>query len=394
MPLKDKHILIGIGGGIAVYRVAELARLLVRQGASVRCIMTRSAQEFVTPLTFEALTGEEVHTELFDLTNEREMGHIRLARWADAIVIAPATANLLTKFAWGVADDLLTTLYQANEAPVLVAPAMNHTMWESGATQANVRTLTERGIRFIGPASGELACGEEGAGRLSEPEAIADALLPLLLTQQLAGQRWVINAGPTVEAWDDVRILTNRATGRLGSELATLASAMGADVTLVAGPGTPAASARVARSDVESAEEMLASCKEAAAGCNTFVATAAVSDFRFAEKIEGKLKRGDTQAMQVEIAANADIVADIAAMEKRPQFVVAFAAEATDHVEEASRKLAAKGADAIIANDISNMGSDMAGGWFVTGKDAREIHVAPKAEFAEHIIRFITEQTS
>lgn len=391
---KDKKILIGIGGGIAVYRVAELVRLLIRQGAEVRCIMTRSAQAFVTPLTFEALSGEEVHTELFDLTSERTMGHIQLARWADAIVIAPTTANLLTKFAWGVADDLLTTLYQANEAPVLIAPAMNRAMWESSATQANIQTLKARGIRFIGPASGALACGEEGAGRLSEPETIADALLPLLLPQRLQGQKWVVNAGPTIEAWDGVRILTNRATGRLGSELATLASAMGAHVTLVAGPGTPATSTRVKRIDVECADEMLAACHEAATGCTTFIATAAVSDFRFAAPVAGKLKRGDSTTMQVAMAANPDIVAEIAAMEKRPELVVAFAAEAADHIEHASRKLEAKGVDAIIANDIGNMGSDTAGGWLITREATRELHAAPKARFAAEIIQQIMELSS
>lgn len=389
--MSGKRILIGIGGGIAVYRVAELVRLLMKQGTEVRCVMTRSACEFVTPLTFEALTGEEVHTELFDLTSEREMGHIRLARWADAVVIAPATANLLTKLAYGIADDLLTTIMLVNENPVLVAPAMNHSMWLSAATQANVETLRARGVRFSGPSLGELACGESGPGRLNEPEAIADDLLPLLCQQELAGQHWVIDAGPTFERWDSVRILTNRASGTLGAHLANTASAMGARVTLVAGPGTPACSHRVERIDVESADEMLAACLEEANGADTFIATAAVSDFAFKAPAEGKLKRGDTVAMQVELTANPDIVATVAAMDHRPKRVIAFAAEAADHVTHARDKLTRKGVDAIFANDVANMGISSAGGWWITTDKEKQIDAMPKEELALTLIELITE---
>ena len=386
---------MGIGGGIAVYRVAELVRLLIKQGAKVRCVMTQSACEFVTPLTFEALTGEQAHTELFDLTGEREMGHIQLARWADAVVIAPATANLITKLAYGIADDLLTTIMQVNEKPVLLAPAMNHSMWESPATQQNIATLRSRGVQFSGPASGELACGETGAGRLNEPEMIADDLLPLLYKQTheqgLAGQRWVINAGPTWERWDDVRILTNRATGSLGALLADRASRFGASVTLIAGPGTPACSQRVDRISVESAQEMLEACQQKAEGADIFIGTAAVSDFAFKEPSSGKIKRGETQSMQVEFISNPDIVATIAGMEKRPKQVIAFAAEATDHVAHAKEKLTRKGVDAIFANDVSNMGSDRAAGWWITAKAAEEFKAVPKAEIAKQMIEKIME---
>ncbi|MCF7821763.1 MAG: bifunctional phosphopantothenoylcysteine decarboxylase/phosphopantothenate--cysteine ligase CoaBC [Mariprofundaceae bacterium] len=389
--LTGKHILIGIGGGIAVYRVAELVRLLIRQGAEVRCVMTRSACEFVTPLTFEALTGEEVHTELFDLAGERTMGHIQLARWADAVVIAPATANLITKLAYGIADDLLTTIMQVNDNPVLIVPAMNHSMWNSSATQENVEKLKFRGICFSGPEHGELACGEEGPGRLSEPETIIERLLPLISEQNLAGQRWVINAGPTWESWDSVRLLTSRATGTLGSCLAAIASAHGADVTFVAGPGTPETPDSIHRINVESAGEMLTGCREAAKGADLFIASAAVSDFRFSKLITEKLKRGDIEQLQIELTANPDIVATIASPGERPRHVIAFAAESSNHVEHARKKLDRKGVDAIFANDTGNMGSASASGWWITPDQIEQIDPLPKEKIAEKIIEKIME---
>ncbi|HXH73097.1 MAG TPA: bifunctional phosphopantothenoylcysteine decarboxylase/phosphopantothenate--cysteine ligase CoaBC [Mariprofundaceae bacterium] len=387
--LTGKRILIGIGGGIAVYRVAELARLLMKQGAEVRCVMTKAAQQFVTPLTFEALTGEAVHSELFDLTAERTMGHIALARWADVLLLAPATANLLAKHAYGIADDLLTTLLQVREGPVLAAPAMNVSMWRSPATQANVAILRERGVSFIGPVAGALACGEEGEGRLAEPEAIVAALLPLVSEQKLAGQRWVINAGPTREGWDDVRVLSNRASGRLGVCLAEAAAAMGARVTLVAGPGTPASLAGFERVDVETAHEMQAACESLAKNADVFVATAAVSDYRFAAPVEGKIKREGRETLQAEFAANPDIVAGIAAMPERPRKVIAFAAERSDHVAHARDKLARKKVDAVVANDASRMGAATGSGWWVTVDKVVELPEADKAIFAQSLIEQI-----
>lgn len=394
MLLGNKRILLGMGGGIAVYRVAELVRLLVKQGAEVRCVMTRSACEFVTPLTFEALTGNSVHTRLFDLVGDddspaHQMGHIQLARWADAIIIAPATAGLLARLAHGIADDLLSTIMLVSEAPVLLAPAMNHSMWTHPATRNNTTTLRTRGMHVIGPAAGMLACGEEGAGRLSEPEDIFAALLPLLTRPTLAGQHWVINAGPTVESWDSVRILTNRASGTLGSLMASHVATMGAAVTLIAGPGTPATCTAVHRIDVESADAMLAACLQAAAGATVFVGTAAVSDFRFAKPSPGKIKRGSTGQMVVELTANPDIVASIAHMCDRPGMVVAFAAEAENHIAYGRKKLAAKGVDAIVANDIGNMGSQTAGGWWLTADHEAELCCGNKQAFAEAIIHQI-----
>jgi len=397
---KGKRILIGIGGGIAVYRVAELARILIKAGAEVRCVMTRSACEFVTPLTFESLTGEKIHTELFDLTGERhtaergktaehQMGHIQLARWADVVLIAPATANLLARLAHGVADDLLTTIMQVCEKPVLLAPAMNSSMWESAATQRNIATLKQYGLSVVGPESGALACGESGVGRLSENQAILSALKPLLTEQSLVGQHWVINAGPTVEAWDEVRILSNRATGMLGALLADLAAMHGAGVSLIAGPGTPETDPLVKRLDVESAVQMLATCEQEAAGADIFIGTAAVSDFRFAQTRQGKLKRENTTDLTVALTVNPDIVASIAGMKNRPGRVIAFAAEAADHIRHARNKLMHKGVDAIVANDISNMGSASASGWWITAKDELPIRMVSKSEFAQSIFKYI-----
>jgi len=389
--LDGKRILLGIGGGIAVYRVAELARLLIKQGADVRCVMTRAACAFVTPLTFEALTGQPVHTELFDLTSEREMGHIQLARWADAVVIAPATAGLIARIAHGIADDLLSTLMLVNESPVLLAPAMNHSMWSAAATQANLAQLQQRGMQVTGPASGELACGEQGAGRLSEPSAIRDAILSLLAGHQLTGQRWVINAGPTVESWDGVRTLSNRATGSLGAALASHAALQGADVCLIAGPGTPDTHPLVRRIAVESAEQMRTASEDEAAGADMFIGTAAVSDFRFRQTTAGKIKRGDTRAMQVEMVANPDIIAGIARMPERPATVIAFAAEAANHIEHARAKLRSKGVDVVIANDISRMGAREADGWWIDADQELELRSGSKQQFAaaliDHIIR-------
>lgn len=389
--LAGKRILLGIGGGIAVYRVAELARMLVKQGATVRCVMTPAACRFVTPLTFEALTGEKVYTELFDLTAEREMGHIRLARWADVLVIAPATADLIAKIANGISDHLLTTMLQVREGPVLLAPAMNTSMWQSPANARNLELLRGQGMHIIGPEAGMLACGEEGEGRLSEPAAILAALQPLLAEPFLSGQHWVINAGPTWEPWDDVRFLTNRATGELGLALAEAAAAHGATVRLVAGPTVAASSDAVSRHDVMTAEEMLTVCRTLASGADVFVATAAVGDFRFARRLSGKLKRAGGQALQVELVPNPDIVAAIAGMDGRPRRVIAFAAEATDHVEHARAKLQGKGVDAIFANDIGNMGSMDAGGWWIDQRRAEPMTQVPKAELAEALIQSIRE---
>lgn len=388
--LAGRQILLAVSGGIAAYRAAELARLLVRQNAEVRCVMTKGACEFITPLTMEALSGGQVYTELFDLTGEREMGHIRLARWADVLLVAPATADIIARFAYGICDSLLATLYQARRGPVLLAPAMNSAMWEASATQRNVRLLRESGVHLVGPAAGDLACGETGIGRMSEPEDILAALYSLLLEQTLAGQRWVINAGPTHEAWDAVRLLSNRASGRLGACLAEAAAMRGADVQLVAGPGTPSTSAAIRRHEVESAHDMLLACEHAASGADVFVGTAAVSDYRFAERHAGKLKRGAGD-LSVQLQENADIVAHVAAMQNRPRRVVAFAAEAEEHAGHARKKMRAKGADAIFVNDISRMGDARGAGWWLAGEAMHEADEMDKDALASWLVDRVRE---
>jgi len=425
--LQDKKILLGIGGGIAVYRVAELARLLIKAGAQVRCVMTASACEFVRPLSFEALTGEHVHTELFHLTplakqterdqialdqterdqterdqtepdqsnsGQTEMGHIQLARWADAIIIAPATANILARLAHGIADDLLSTIMLVCDKPVLLAPAMNASMWQAEPTQRNLSTLQQRGMVTVGPEVGQLACGEQGTGRLSEPDTIFRALLPLITEQSLQGQRWVINAGPTQEAWDGVRILTNRASGQLGAMLAEQAANRGASVCLIAGLGSASTSRHIKRINITTAEQMLHACQHEASDADVFIGTAAVSDFRFNDTHKGKLKRGDsTTTITVELTANRDIIAHIASMKKRPRKVIAFAAESNNHITHAKIKLKRKHVDAIVANDIANIGSDLAGGWWITASNTQTITAPCKEAFAQDIITHITELT-
>ncbi len=391
--LNGKRILLIVGGGIAAYRALELARLMIKQGARVRCVPTKAACAFVTPLSFEALTGEPAHTALFDLTAEREMGHIRLAREADAIVLAPATADRLAKTALGLADDLAGAVLLAAECPLLMAPAMNAAMWRKPAIQRHMDALCARGVAFIGPEEGLLACGEEGPGRMSEPAAILDALHGLLAGRPLAGRRWLVNAGPTWERWDDARILTNRASGRLGAEIAREAALLGASVHLVAGPGTPEAGP-AARTEVESAEEMRRACLDLARAqaMDCFIASAAVSDYRIARPIRGKHKRQAQERLTLELVRNPDIVAEIAAPgAHRPRRVIAFAAEAEDIREHARKKLAAKGADAIIANAIGNMGKARADGrdlaaWWIDRHAEIELRAADKRGLARAIV--------
>ncbi|MDX8384563.1 MAG: bifunctional phosphopantothenoylcysteine decarboxylase/phosphopantothenate--cysteine ligase CoaBC [Ghiorsea sp.] len=389
--LQGKRILLGIGGGIAVYRAVELMRLLIKQGAEVKCVMTQAAQAFVTPLTFEALSGQKVHHDLFDLTQDHGMGHIQLVRWADAVLIAPVTSNLLAKIAHGMADDLLTTLLLACEKPVLLAPAMNVSMWQHANTQSNIAKLTKQGYHVVEPATGELACGEQGAGRLAEPALIQSMLLPLLVPQRLQGQTWVINAGPTVEPWDAVRVLSNRATGTLGMLLANAAAIQGAQVTLIAGAGTPESHPLVARIDVLTAAEMLQQCAQSAGKSDVFVGTAAVSDYRFAKPIQAKLKRQSCPKMQADLIANPDIIAHIAAMPKRPKKVIAFAAESSQHIDHGKQKLKRKKVDAIVANDVSNMGSDQASGWWITPKQEVCLPQMSKSQFAYALIEYIEQ---
>ncbi|MDX8412508.1 MAG: bifunctional phosphopantothenoylcysteine decarboxylase/phosphopantothenate--cysteine ligase CoaBC [Mariprofundales bacterium] len=395
MALKDKRILVGIGGGIACYRSAELVRLLRARGAVVRCVMTASAQQFITPLTLESLSGESVYHQLFALTDQHHMGHIALARWADLLLIAPATANLIARLAHGVADDLLTTLALVCEAPMMVAPAMNCAMWQAAATRRNVMQLQNDGVMLVGPEEGALACGETGAGRMRTPEQLVDDLCHCLTPSVLQGERWVITTGPTWERWDSVRILTNRASGSLGAQIAKLAALQGASVVVIAGPGTPAV-AGVTTVKVESAAQMLAAALSHAVGVDRFVSVAAVSDYRVAMPLQYKLKRADGKLAEVALVENVDIVASVAAMAQRPTQVVAFAAEEMAENSDAAigegwRKLTAKGVDAVVVNDVATMGEggSFGGYWLVPDHDPLPLHGEDKPQFANAIVQAI-----
>jgi len=350
--LFNRNILLGVSGGIAAYKSAELVRQLRELGATVRVIMTRGAQEFITPLTMQALSGHPVHTELLDAEAEQGMGHIELARWADLLLIAPATADLLARLAAGRADDLLTTVALATSAPKLLAPAMNQQMWRDPATAANVAQLAERGMVLVGPASGEQACGDIGPGRLEEPAIIARAAAELFEDGLLQGKRVVITAGPTREALDPVRYISNHSSGKMGYALAQAAVDAGARTTIVSGPVQLTPPDRVRVVSVESARQMLEQCLELMPECDIFIACAAVADYRPAAVQPQKIKKGPDE-MSLLLVRNPDIVATVAAGEPRP-FTVGFAAETRDVLAYAREKLQRKALDMIVANDVSD----------------------------------------
>ena len=356
----SKRVLLIIGGGIAAYKSLELIRRLKERGAAVRVVMTEAAQRFVTPLAAGALVGERVFTDLFDQAQEFDVGHIRLARECDLIIVAPATADLMAKAANGLANDLASAVLLATDKPVLMAPAMNPHMWANPATQRNVATLQAQGLRFVGPNEGEMAeRGERGLGRMAEPEQIRDAALALLTDGPLKGKRALVTAGPTVEPIDPVRFLSNRSSGKQGYAIAAALAELGAEVTLVSGPTALAAPAGVRRISVESAREMLAAC-EAALPSDVAVMVAAVADWRPSSMAETKLKKDKTGLPAITLSENPDILATLSKPgKKRPKLVIGFAAE-TDHVEEHARaKIAKKGCDWIVANDVSG---DVMGG--------------------------------
>ena len=355
--LLNKQVVLGISGGIAAYKSAELVRRLKDAGADVRVVMTRAAHEFITPLTLQALSGNPVHGDLLDPAAEAAMGHIELARWADLVLIAPATADLMARLATGRGDDLLTTLVLATDAPIALAPAMNQAMWRDPATQANLQTLLQRDIKIYGPAAGEQACGDIGPGRMLEPTEIAARCAECFERGLLTGRHVLINAGPTREAIDPVRYLSNHSSGKMGFALAEAAAEAGARVTLVAGPVNLPTPPRVDRVDVTSAAEMLAAC-EAALPADLFIASAAVADYRPASCAPGKLKKEtDSDAgLTLTLIRNPDILASLAGHAQRPGFCVGFAAETDDVLGYASDKLTRKNLDLIIANDVSQPG--------------------------------------
>lgn len=403
----NKNIILAVTGGIAAYKSAVLVRRLKDYGFNVRVVMTKGAQAFITPLTFQALSSNPVHTTLLDPEAEAGMGHIELARWADLILVAPASCDVIAKFAQGLADDLLTTLYLATKAPVWIAPAMNQQMWAAKATQRNLKTLTEDGMHIIIPDAGEQACGDIGRGRMPEPEALAEQVFEYFKTQEraytqqfglLAGKKVTITAGPTREAIDPVRYISNHSTGKMGFALASACYAAGADVTLIAGPVTLNTPYGVTRKNIVSAQQMLdESMYMLNQGCDIFIATAAVADYRVAEIAAHKIKKtGDT--LDIALIKNPDIVATIAQQEKRP-FMVGFAAETQNIEQYANGKLISKKLDMIACNDVSRtdigFGADENAMTVFFAKkydfDQRQLEKASKLKIGEQLVEAIVD---
>jgi phosphopantothenoylcysteine decarboxylase/phosphopantothenate--cysteine ligase len=351
--MKGKRILLGVTGGIAAYKSADLTRRLREQGAEVQVVMTSAAREFIAPTTFQALSGRAVRTDLWDTAHEAAMGHIELARWAELVLVAPASADFLARLAHGLADDLLSTLALATTAPIAVAPAMNTQMWSNAATQANVALLQQRGVRVLGPDVGEQACGETGAGRMLEPLEIVAAAAPLLRSAgPLTGHRVLVTAGPTRECIDPVRFVSNRSSGKMGFAVAQAMHEAGAEVVLVSGPVTMASPFGLRRIDVESAEQMFTAVQKELPGTSIFVGTAAVADYRPMQCAPQKIKK-TSESLGLEMTRTTDILAHVSASTPRP-FVVGFAAETNSIEQHARAKLMAKNLDMIAANEVGH----------------------------------------
>ena len=391
----NRRIVLGVAGGIAAYKAADLVRRLRDRDFDVRVVMTPGAREFVTPLTFQALSSNPVHCELLDEQAEAGMGHIELARWADLVLIAPATANLLARLAHGLADDLLTTLCLATTAPLVLAPAMNQQMWQASATRANVLTLLDRGVSMLGPGEGDQACGDIGPGRMLEPEEIASRVAARFRGGALEGVEVLVTAGPTRESLDPVRFLTNHSTGKMGYAVAAAAVEEGARVSLVSGPTALPAPPGVDRIEVASAEEMYAEVMARAARCDIFIAAAAVADYRPARFAEQKIKKGDGPA-KLDLVRTRDIVAGVATMDDRP-FTVGFAAETESVQVHAREKLERKGLDMIAANRVGLPDRGFASesnALSVLWRDGghQDLGLAPKAELARSLVGLVAER--
>jgi len=396
--LSEQRVLLIVGGGVAAYKSLELVRLLRKAGVAVRPVLTAAGAQFVTPLSLAALCGDKVHTELFSLTDEAEMGHIELSRSADLVVVAPATADLMARAASGLANDLATTLLLATDKPVLMAPAMNVRMWEHPATRRNLATLTQDGVSFVGPAEGAMACGEYGFGRLAEPPEIFESIMTLLAGpagfRPLNGRRAIVTAGPTAEPIDPVRVLTNRSSGKQGFAIAQALAELGARVTLVAGPVSQPTPPGVVRVDVETAREMLAAC-EAALPADIAVCVAAVSDWRPEHVSASKTKKTVHGAPTISLVENPDILATLSRSDARPKLVVGFAAETHEVESYAQAKLARKGCDWIVANDVSKpgvMGGDENDVAIVTAGGIERWERAPKSEVARRLAQRMAEE--
>jgi len=372
--LADKHILLVIAGGVAAYKCLDLIRRLREQGASVRCILTKGGSQFVTPLSVASLSGEKVYSDLFSLTDEAEMGHIRLSREADLVLVAPATADLVAKMAHGIADDLASTTLLATDKPVMIVPSMNVEMWDKPATQRNMATVERDGVLRIGPNSGDLACGEEGAGRLAEVDEIIDGIAGFFSagTGPLAGKRALVTSGPTHEPIDPVRYIANRSSGKQGHAIAAALRRLGATTTLVTGPTNEADPWGVTVHHIETAEQMMLACTQALPA-DAAVCAAAVGDWRVATSAKNKIKKNGATPI-LELVENPDILAGLSVRnENRPQLVVGFAAETENVVAYAQQKRARKGCDWIVANDVS-VGTGVMGG------DHNKVHLITSNE--------------
>jgi len=390
--LDGRRVLLGMSGGIACYKACDVVRLLAQAGARVQVVMTAGAQQFVTLLTLQTLSGRPVATDTFSLTQESEIGHIRLADEAEIVVLAPATANLLAKLAHGLADDLLTTVLLATRAPVLAAPAMNVHMWEHGATQANLRSLAERGVVLVGPGTGALACGYEGPGRLAEPAEIVEAVEAVLAPKDLTGERVLVSAGPTREALDPVRYLSNHSSGKMGYAIARVARRRGADVVLVSGPTDLPAPSGVRTLIVSTAADMARTLEQEFRAASILIMAAAVADYRMRRPATRKLKKG-SPSLSLMLERTPDILASLAARKGR-RLVVGFAAETHDVLEEARRKLREKRLDLIVANDVTAPGAGFGSDTNVVqliaaGGSTEALPMLPKEEVAGRILDWV-----
>ena len=389
LSLTNKRILLGITGGISAYKCAELVRLFIQAGSEVRVAMTDAAQEFITPLTLQALSGNHVFTNLVDVEAEAAMGHIELARWADVILIAPTTADFIAKITRGEANDIVSTLVLATQAPIAIAPAMNQVMWSSTATQKNLSELDLRGIKIFGPAEGEQACGEIGPGRMLEPEELVKRSSELFEHGLLAGKNIVITGGPTREAIDPVRYISNHSSGKMAFALAAEAAAEGAKVTLISGPVSLETPARVERINVESAEQMLERVMSLATNIDIFIGVAAVADYRPAKFTDEKIKKGK-ENLDLKLIKNPDIISKVTELATKP-FAVGFAAETNSLVESGRQKLEEKNLDLLFANNaVETFNNDNITVTAIDHSSERQLGPANKSVVARQMIELIS----
>ncbi|MDR3490618.1 MAG: bifunctional phosphopantothenoylcysteine decarboxylase/phosphopantothenate--cysteine ligase CoaBC [Gammaproteobacteria bacterium] len=391
--LVNKNILLGVTGGIAAYKSADLARRLREAGACVRVVMTQKAKEFITPLTMQAVSGNPVHDDLFDLQAEAAMGHIELARWADAILVAPATADFIARLRQGEANDLLTTLCLAASAPIALAPAMNQAMWKNTATQENVQAVQDKGVKMFGPDAGEQACGDVGYGRMLEPLELVKQLSELFETKMLTGVNVLMTAGPTQEAIDPVRYISNASSGKMGYALAQALTEAGAKVTLISGPVSQRTPEHVTRINVISAKEMYASVMNHVHDNDIFIGVAAVADYRCKTISSQKIAK-TSEELQLVLERNPDIVASVAQLDKKP-FVIGFAAETENLISHARAKLFRKKLDMIIANQVggteTGIGSDENAVTVLWCEQQQEFKRMSKQKLARELVSLIAE---